>query len=411
MNDAVVVRGVGKRFAVNRKNQARRLKDVFVRGGADLRARGYFWALRNVSFCVHRGESFGIVGVTGVGKSTLLRLIGSVGAPEEGTITVNGRLVGLLELAAGFSVELSGRENAIINGVVAGLTRREAIARLDDIMAFAEIADFIDAPVRTYSSGMKLRLAFAVAMHTEPEILLIDEVLAVGDIGFQRKCHEKIGELRRRGCTLILVSHDPSVVRQFCDRVLLLRKGEEGKIGPPAEILEEMISSFARPTEKRTPAGVQRTLRDGTKLVTHENRLGSLEAEITDVRLYNGLGLEVHTLKSGDSLVVQIDYVFHQRAESAWFQVQITRDKRKVVVTNCGCGVGTEHRLQAKGTLRLEIDRLELVEGQYFVDVGMYQGQWDYAYDFHSEVYPLRFESPGPHEGLVMPPSRWISKA
>jgi lipopolysaccharide transport system ATP-binding protein len=377
--------------------------------GADLRARGYFWALRNVSFCVQRGESFGIVGVNGAGKSTLLRLIGSVGAPEEGTITVNGRLVGLLELAAGFSLELSGRENAVINGVVAGLTRREAIARLDDIIAFAEIADFIDAPLRTYSSGMKLRLAFAVAMHTEPEILLIDEVLAVGDLGFQRKCHDKIAELKRGGCTLILVSHDPSVVRQFCDRVLLLRKGEEGKIGPPAEILEEMISSFARPTEKRTPAGVQRTLRDGTRLVTHENRLGSLEAEITDVRLYNGLGVEVHTLKSGDSLVVQIEYVFHQRVESAWFQVQITREKRKVVVTNCGCGLGTEHRLEAKGTLRLEIDRLELVEGQYFVDVGVYQGQWDHAYDFHSEVYPLRFESPGPHEGLVMPPFRWIS--
>ena len=128
------------------------------------------------------------------------------------------------------------------------------------------------------------------------------------------------------------------------------------------------------------------------------------------MRLYNGLGVEVHTLKSGDSLVVQIEYEFHQRAESAWFQVQITRDKRKVVVTNCGCGDGTEHRLAAKGTLRLEIDRLELVEGQYFVDVGIYQGQWDHAYDYHSEVYPLRFESPGPHEGLVMPPSRWISK-
>lgn len=409
MSDAVIVQGVGKRFATNRRNQARRLKEFIVRG-ASLRPRGYFWALRDVSFSVRRGESFGIVGANGAGKSTLLRLIGRVGAPEEGTITVNGRLGGLLELAAGFSFELSGRENAIINGVVAGLTRREVLARMDDIVAFAELSDFIDAPVRTYSSGMKLRLAFSVAMHTEPEILLIDEVLAVGDIGFQRKCHDKIAEIKTRGCTLILVSHDPAMVRQFCDRVLLLRKGDECKIGPPAEILEEMISSFARPTEKRTPIGVQRTLPDGTILTTPTNRLGSLEAEITGVRLFDGVGREVHALKSGDSLVVQIDYVFHRPVESAWFQVQIVRERRKVIVMNCGCGLGTEHDLDTAGTLRLEIDRLELVEGQYFVEVGVYQAQWDYAYDYHSEAYPLRVESPGPHEGLVKPPSRWISK-
>jgi lipopolysaccharide transport system ATP-binding protein len=409
MSDAVIVEGVGKRFATNRKNQARRLKEFIVRG-ASVRARGYFWALRDVSFTVRRGESFGIVGANGVGKSTLLRLIGRVGAPEEGAITVNGRLGGLLELAAGFSFELTGRDNSIINGVVAGLTRREVLARMDDIVSFAELTDFIDAPVRTYSSGMKLRLGFSVAMHTEPEILLIDEVLAVGDIGFQRKCHDKIAEIKKRGCTLILVSHDPAMVRQFCDRVLLLRKGEECKVGPPAEILEEMMSSFARPTEKRTPVGVQRTLRDGTTLTTHTNRLGSLEAEITGVHLFDGLGREVHALKSGDSLVVLIDYVFHRPVESAWFQVQIVRERRKVMVTNCGCGLGTEHALDREGTLRLEIDRLELVEGQYFVDVGLYQGQWDYAYDYHSDVYPLRVESPGPYEGLVRPPSRWISR-
>jgi lipopolysaccharide transport system ATP-binding protein len=409
MSDAVIVEGVGKRFATNRKNQARRLKEFIVRG-ASVRARGYFWALRDVSFTVRRGESFGIVGANGVGKSTLLRLIGRVGAPEEGAITVNGRLGGLLELAAGFSFELTGRDNSIINGVVAGLTRREVLARMDDIVSFAELTDFIDAPVRTYSSGMKLRLGFSVAMHTEPEILLIDEVLAVGDIGFQRKCHDKIAEIKKRGCTLILVSHDPALVRQFCDRVLLLRKGEECKVGPSAEILEEMMSSFARPTEKRTPVGVQRTLGDGTTLTTHTNRLGSLEAEITGVHLFDGLGREVHALKSGDSLVVLIDYVCHRPVESAWFQVQIVRERRKVMVTNCGCGLGTEHALDREGTLRLEIDRLELVEGQYFVDVGLYQGQWDYAYDYHSDVYPLRVESPGPYEGLVRPPSRWISR-
>ena len=409
MNDAVIVQGIGKRFATNRKAQARRLKEVIVRRAA-WRPRGYFWALRNVSFTVRRGESFGIVGANGAGKSTLLRLIGRVGAPEEGTITVNGRLGGLLELAAGFSFELSGRENAIINGVVAGLTRREVLDRMDDIVAFAELSEFIDSPVRTYSSGMKLRLAFSVAMHTEPEILLIDEVLAVGDIGFQRKCHDRIAELKKRGCTLILVSHDPAMVRQFCDRVLLLRKGDDCKIGPPAEILEEMISSFARPTEKRTPVGVQRTLRDGTVLTTHTNRLGSLEAEITGVHLFDGVGKEVHSLRSGDSLVVQIDYLFHHPVESAWFQVQIVRDRRKVMVMNCGCGAGTEHDLEKAGTLRLEIDRLELVEGQYYVEVGLYQAQWDYAYDYHTEVYPLRVESPGPHEGILRPPSRWISR-
>jgi lipopolysaccharide transport system ATP-binding protein len=185
----------------------------------------HFWALRDVDLEIAPGRMVGIIGRNGAGKSTLLRMISGLLKPDAGTIRVNGRVSGLLELGAGCHPDLTGRENIYIAGIVGGLRRREVTARLGSILAFAELGDFIDRPMRCYSSGMKMRLAFSVAVHVEPEILLVDEVLAVGDVQFQRKCLARILEFKQRGCTIVVVSHDVGMVRQICDDAVWLQQG------------------------------------------------------------------------------------------------------------------------------------------------------------------------------------------
>ena len=201
-----------------------------------LQRRTAFWALREVSFHVAPGEAVGLIGHNGAGKSTLLRLICGLGRPTAGRVQIAGRVAALLELGAGFHHMLTGRENLMASVVVSGLRRAEAEARCDEIVRFAEIEDFIDQPLRTYSSGMQMRLAFAVAVHVDPDVLIVDEVLAVGDASFQRKCIERIDQFRRQGKTLLIVSHDLALVRRFCQRGLLMQRGQLVADGPVDDI-------------------------------------------------------------------------------------------------------------------------------------------------------------------------------
>ncbi|HZS37917.1 MAG TPA: ABC transporter ATP-binding protein [Polyangia bacterium] len=204
-----------------------------------------FWPLRAVSFEIRRGETVGLVGQNGSGKSTLLRLIAGACFPTEGQISVRGRIAPLLSLGAGFLPDMTGRECVEINATALGLTRDEIRARLDDIVRFAEINDFIETPVRYYSSGMMARLGFAVAVHTDPDLLLVDEVLAVGDHLFQQKCIARIHELRDGGTTIMFVSHSAETMRQLCDRVLWLRDGHLVRDGEPGPILDEYLQVLA----------------------------------------------------------------------------------------------------------------------------------------------------------------------
>ena len=196
-----------------------------------------FWPLRHVSFDIHRGETVGVIGQNGSGKSTLLRLIAGAAYPTEGQISVRGRIAPLLALGAGFQPDMTGRECIEINATALGLSRAEIVARLDDIVRFAELHDFIDTPVRYYSSGMLARLGFSVAVHTDPDLLLVDEVLAVGDHAFQEKCIARIEELRKDGVTIFFVSHDSGTVRRLCDRVLWLKEGRVARDGGAADVL------------------------------------------------------------------------------------------------------------------------------------------------------------------------------
>ena len=228
---------------------------------SDLRPDETFEALKGVSFDVAAGRTFGIIGRNGSGKSTMLKLIAGIGRPTTGTVRVQGRVSALIELGAGFHPEISGRENVFINGMMLGLTKREIAARFDEIVAFAELEDFIDAPVKTYSSGMYMRLGFAVAIHVDPDVLLVDEVLAVGDEAFTHKCLDKFAEFRRRGRTVLLVTHSLDLVTRFCDEALWLDGGVARRRAIPKRVVDAYLLDVAGARIKRWTKRRTRTSR------------------------------------------------------------------------------------------------------------------------------------------------------
>ena len=239
MTDSIILEHVSKRFKKYSRRGYTTLKDVVVKGqffrsGED---RGYIEALKDVSFTVPQGTVLGIIGPNGAGKSTLLRLIAGIYRPTSGRIVVHGRVSALLNLGLGFHPELTGRENIIIGGLAMGLSRREIMKKMDEIIHFAELEDFIDAPVRTYSSGMYMRLAFSVAVNVDPDILLLDEVLAVGDAKFTEKSRARMDEFKKQGKTILLVTHDLRAVKNWCHQALWLDHGKVRAIGDPEEVI------------------------------------------------------------------------------------------------------------------------------------------------------------------------------
>jgi lipopolysaccharide transport system ATP-binding protein len=245
MHPAIVVTNLTKQFRRYHPHRPTTVQEALAQGWSRLRSVERFWALKDVSFQVDAGATLGIVGANGSGKSTLLRLIGGVGRADSGRVEVFGRLGALLDLSVGFHSELTGRENAIMAGILGGLTRRQVLQRLDAIVDFAELEPFIDNPVRTYSTGMQMRLAFATAAHTDPEILLLDEVLSVGDLAFQRKCLDRMAQFKAAGCTILLVSHDASAVAEMCEDAIWLDTGRLVAAGRAADVVARYIAHMA----------------------------------------------------------------------------------------------------------------------------------------------------------------------
>jgi lipopolysaccharide transport system ATP-binding protein len=402
MDDAIVVRGLGKRFRRYDPDRPWTLQETIFQRLRGHRPAERFWVLRNLSFSIPRGRTVALIGRNGAGKSTLLRLIGGVGRPDEGLVSIYGRVSGLLDLGVGFHSDLTGRENVFLSGVIGGLTRREVAERFDAIVSFAELRNSINSPLRTYSSGMHMRLAFSVAIHTDPEILLIDEVLAVGDVGFQSKCLDRLTELKRAGCTMVLVSHDPSLVAEFCDEVLWLDEGRIREHGPAKEIVghylhevETMrhaaVSQNEMETLRRTPMNspvVQTS--NGTELRMLDNRFGSLELELQDVRILDGYRQPTVEMLDDSPLSVELAYVANEPVRDPIFGVTILSAEGRVCYdTNSEQAFGRIHGGMRRGSVEVQIDGLRLGDGQYYVDVGAYERKWAYAYDYHYKVYPL----------------------
>jgi lipopolysaccharide transport system ATP-binding protein len=255
MNAAIEASGIGKRYRRHASERPRTLKEAAIRGFRRPR-NDWFWALDDVTFEVESGRTLGLIGSNGAGKSTLLRILADVEAPDRGRMRAGGRVGAILELGAGFHPELTGRENAVMASVVAGLSRREAIARLPEIIGFAQLEEFVDSPLRTYSTGMHARLAFAIAVHIDPEILLVDETLSVGDLAFQARCIDRIRAFKRAGVTSVIVSHDPTKIRDLCDEVVWLGGGRVVAHGPAMEITARYVSANAERTRRSTPHDV-----------------------------------------------------------------------------------------------------------------------------------------------------------
>jgi ABC-type polysaccharide/polyol phosphate transport system ATPase subunit len=410
---AVVADGVTKvyrRFL--HQHQFRTLKSALLTGSliTDLRPDETFTALDGVSFEVPRGTTFGVIGENGSGKSTLLKLLAGITKPTRGSLRVAGRISALIELGAGFHPEISGRENVAINGIMLGLTRREVDERFDEIVDFAELREFIDAPVKTYSSGMYMRLGFSVAIHVDPDVLLIDEVLAVGDEAFTRKCLDKIGEFHRRGKTIVLVTHSLGLVEKMCDDALWLRHGRKAGVGDPKRVVDAYLTYVAGGEEALlardqapAPAPEAETKPEGYR----EGRWGSREVEITRVRLVDDRGQERHVFASGEGVTLRLDVEARAEVEDFVFGVGIfTVDGVSVYGTNTHIEDWVPRRAAGRGEVSLELSDLRLVEGTYLLDVAVHRRDGT-PYDYHRGRHSFRVKSRIKDVGVYRPPHRW----
>src|SRR5437762_4616012 len=278
----------------------------------DLQPNETFQALNNVSFAAPAGSTFGVIGRNGSGKSTALKLVAGITKPTSGVVRTRGRISALIELGAGFHPEISGRENVFINGIMLGLTKQEIQSRFDEIVDFAELREFIDAPVKTYSSGMYMRLGFAVAIHVNPDVLLVDEVLAVGDEAFTHKCLDKFAEFKRRGKTILLVTHSLTIVERFCDHAVWLDQGAVRADGDPRRVVDAYLTAVEKTEGQQMAATTARAVGGAAPASTPpadmfqatEGRWGSREVEIANVALLDGRGEPSFVFHSGAAMSI-----------------------------------------------------------------------------------------------------------
>jgi ABC-2 type transport system ATP-binding protein len=390
-DSAVVVDNLWKSFRLyQEKNQY--LKATVLRG----RRSRYkeFWALQGIDFEVSSGQTFGVIGPNGSGKSTLLKCLAGILTPEKGSITHVGRLSALLELGAGFHMELSGRENVYLNGAILGLTKREIDRQFDNIVDFAGLEEFIDSPVKNYSSGMFVRLGFAVAAHVEPDVLLIDEVLSVGDESFQRKCAEKIEQFRRDGRTIIFVSHGLSQVEQLCEQVAWIDHGRLVEVGPSADVITRYRGESHDAERVEGEQG---------------SRWGSQEAEIVHAGFIGADGTPTALLTTLEPALLRIEYVAHRPLEDIVVGLRIDTVHGQLVW-------GTSTRLARKtigladgsGTVELAIDDLPLLEGVYDLSVSVTDHTEHHAYDHWERRVRFEVRQFGTNDaGLFHMPVNW----
>jgi lipopolysaccharide transport system ATP-binding protein len=372
MGDVVIsAEGVGKRYRIGQLQRTRyqtfseqlgrlasaplrRLRGATGAGGAD---ESHIWALRDVSFQIRRGEAVALIGSNGAGKSTILKILSQITAPTTGRIALKGRVGSLLEVGTGFHPELTGRENVFLNGALLGMQRSEIARKFEQIVSFAEVEQFIDTPVKYYSSGMYVRLAFAVAAHLEPEILIVDEVLAVGDARFQRKCLGKMDDVARVGRTVIFVSHNMATIANLCRRAILLRQGELVAEGPTEAIITRYLDSIAD-----APAG---------SLAARTDRKGRGAARVTEIQYLDRAGAPTQYPICGEPLTVRVHYrsAASRPLQNAVVTLSVNKDERPYFLLSTDLTDPRQLDLEEQGWINFHLPELPLTEGSYYLIV------------------------------------------
>ncbi len=375
---------VARRFT-KKLDRSRSLQDLFIRIFRRTRSTADdFWPLRDLSLTVNPGDCIGVIGPNGSGKSTLLKLITGILPPTHGDVIVRGRVSSLLELGAGFQNDLTGRENIYLNGSIYGLSRAEMDKRLEHIIDYAGLGDFIDTPVKHYSSGMYVRLGFAVAIHTDPDLLLVDEVLAVGDVSFQNRCMESIYRFRRQGGTLLLVSHDLNTIQSLCNRALWIEDGLIAAEGAPADVVMTYKQHMARLEEQQSDRLQRSELGDG-------QRWGTREVEITEVELCGSNGRPRTTFNTGEPLTVRIHYHCTEPVERPVFGFGINHQNGvHIFGPNTKFAALELEHLDGSGVVSYHIAELPLLEGQYTLSVAAVNDSDTITYDYHDRAYHFR---------------------
>ena len=315
-----------------------------------------FWALDNVSFELKKGKTLGVIGPNGAGKTTILKLIAGILYPDKGKVEVDGKVGSLIEIGAGFHPNLTGRENIYVNGAILGMSKKEIDRKINDIIEFADIGDFINSPVKYYSAGMYVRLGFSIAVHSDPDILLVDEVLAVGDEEFQRKCVKKIKDMLKKNISLVLVSHNLTLVGGMCEEVILLSNGKVIKKGKPEEVISYYISSLEKETKNIVYA-------------SHGSIKITKDAEIMDGKILNKEGKEIYTINAGEEITFNFKVKFNESIENPIFGIIIKNENGEIVY-----GINTNWKYIKTGIFekgevaKVEfVQRMTLIDGIYYV--------------------------------------------
>jgi ABC-type polysaccharide/polyol phosphate transport system ATPase subunit len=362
-------------------------------------------ALEEVDFTVARGEAFGVIGGNGSGKSTLLKLVAGMLKPTAGRIAVTGRVAALIELGAGFHPEISGRENVYVNGAVLGLSRKQVERRYDEIVEFSGLRDFMEEPVKNFSSGMYVRLGFAVAIHTDPDILLVDEVLAVGDEAFAHRCLRSIEEFLASGRTLLLVSHSLDLVEGVCDRVLWLDSGRQRLVGEPRRVIDAYRQEVAE-REGEEHRAAKREREQAGEEVSEELRWGSREAEIVSLRLL-AAGEERYHVETGEDVVFEIRARADRPLADFVFGVAVSTPRGfEVWGTNTDLEGWVPATFEGEAVVRLTCPRLRLGPGEYLVDVAVHSKE-GVAYDYQRKALSFTVTAPRGGAGVYFPEHRW----
>ena len=399
MSDIIEVEGVSKRFRMYReRNQS--LKASLMRG----RRAKYdeFWALRDVDFTIPQGSTFGLIGENGSGKSTLLKCLARILVPDEGSIRVGGSVAALLELGSGFHPELTGRENVYLNGSILGLGKREIDRKFDGIVDFAGIEQFIDQPVKNYSSGMYVRLGFSVAINVDPDILLVDEVLAVGDAAFQAKCMEKFAEFRAAGKTVVIVSHAMGTMRTMCDHAAWLDHGRLVESGPATSLVDQYVDAthVERPTQGEQPE--------------HEaGRHGTGEVTVERVEVLDAHGTPVTTVRTGDEMRVRVHYDAHERVDKPVFGLAIETLEGVYVWAYHTRDGGLEiDAVSGKGVVDCVVPSVPLQPGTFDVIASVVDWTTQHTYDLRRKIVRFDVEAGSPREsgGIVAMGATWTTK-